>query len=75
MGRWEHRVGPSDVPGRGVPVSLDLLWFLAGILVGTFFGIGVTAVFAWKVVRVLVRFAVVVRQRRGHGGPDSGRAA
>lgn len=53
-------------------MSTDLLWFLAGVAVGTFFGVGVTVVFAWKVVRALVRFAVIARQNRGAGGPTSG---
>ena len=74
MGRREHRVGPPDVPGRRVPVSTDLLWFLAGVAVGTFFGVGITIVFAWKVVRALVRFAVLSKQNRGPGGPTQGRA-
>jgi hypothetical protein len=53
-------------------MSTDLLWFVAGIAVGTFFGVGVTVVFAWKVVRALVRFAVLAKGNRARGGPTSG---
>jgi len=42
--------------------------------VGTFFGVGVTVVFAWKVVRALVRFAVLSKQNRRSGGPASDRS-
>lgn len=53
-------------------MSTDLLWFLAGVAVGTFFGVGVAVVFAWKVVRALVRFAVLAKENKGRGGPTSG---
>lgn len=53
-------------------MSTDLLWFVAGIAVGTFFGVGVTVVFAWKVVRALVRLAVLAKGNRARGGPTSG---
>ena len=51
---------------------MDLLWFLAGIAIGTFVGIGATVVFAWKVVRGLVRLAVLARESRDRGGSNSG---
>lgn len=65
-------MGPLVVSGGRVPVSMDLLWFLAGIAIGTFVGIGATVVFAWKVVRGLVRLAVLARESRDRGGSNSG---
>lgn len=53
-------------------MSTDLLWFLAGLAVGTLVGVGATVVVAWKVVRGLVRLAVLARENRGRGGPTSG---
>jgi len=50
----------------------EVLWFIAGITVGTFFGIGVAVVFAWQVLRALVRFALVVQENRRRGGPNTG---
>jgi hypothetical protein len=49
-------------------VSTDLVWFLVGVWVGAFFGVGVSVVVAWRVVRALVRFAARSR------GPDRTRA-
>jgi hypothetical protein len=45
-------------------MSHDLLAFLSGMFCGCFFGIGVTVVFAWRVLRAVVRFAVLSRKSR-----------
>lgn len=45
-------------------MSHDLLAFLSGMFCGCFFGIGVTVVFMWKVLRAVVRFAVLSRKSR-----------
>lgn len=54
-------------------MSGDLGWFLAGVVVGTFSGIGVSVVTVGWAMWLLVRFAV--RQRMNHhgGGPTSRR--
>jgi hypothetical protein len=72
VGRGKHRVGSPDVSGGRVPVSMDFFWFLAGIFIGTFVGIGATVVFAWKVMRGLVRLAVLAQENRARGGSNSG---
>lgn len=74
MGWRERRVGPPDVPGERVPVSVDLIWFLVGVVVGTFAGIGLSVVVAWRVMRLVVSLAVAARENRMRGGPNSRRA-
>ena len=67
MGRGEPRVGSPVVLGERVPVSTDLIWFLVGIAVGTLVGVGATVVVAWRVVRGLVKLALMARENRNRG--------
>lgn len=52
-------------------MSTDLVWFVAGVAVGTFAGIGLSVVAAWWIVRGLVRLALLARGNRMGGGPTS----
>ena len=54
-------MGSSDLLGAGVHMSTALAWFLAGIFVGTFVGIGLTVFTFWRILRALVRFAVLAK--------------
>lgn len=55
-------------------MSVDLIWFLVGVVVGTFAGIGLSVVVAWRVMRLVVSLAVAARENRMRGGPNSRRA-
>lgn len=55
-------MGPSDLLSAGVYMSTALAWFLAGIFVGSFVGIGVTVFTFWRILRALIRFAVLAKK-------------
>lgn len=52
-------------------MSVDLIWFVAGVVVGVFTGIGMSVVAAWLFLRWVVRLALLARENRMPGGPTS----